>query len=397
MKQRTPVRNKLCLLLVLLLAANAQAQQAGTAAEPAATLQAAEAALESGQAERARDLFQSLLEAQPDLLEAHLGLGRAYLALGEPTRALLELEHVLHQDNLPPDLQGQVEAYTEAAGQLMQGNRSSTGANVQVGAGRYLPGEGSNESFASLSAGAGIAYQWSDRYSFNASVDGRHGFYPDSGDTNAYRGRIGVNRISGNSKTRFELSSRSRQRPSGASLNDHTASVAWQHSHDADNQFRLGARLSQVNVPNSLVGQLDRNHRAGQLTAGFEHAFADGHASISANALLGREWARRGGMDGDADFHGLDAEIQFAPGENTSVWVGGLWRHNRFSLLRPNGDPQVLVRRRDDLYELFAGLTWQLAHDWSLSPQVLYLRDRGNIASNHYSSTEITLSLRKDF
>ena len=55
------------------------------------------------------------------------------------------------------------------------------------------------------------------------------------------------------------------------------------------------------------------------------------------------------------------------------------------------------MRRRDDLYELFAGLAWQLPQDWSLSPEVLYLRDRGNIDSNHYSSTEVSLSLRKDF
>ena len=397
MKQRTQVRNKLCLLLALLLAANAQAQQAGAAAEPAATLQTAEAALESGQTEQARDLFQSLLETQPDLLEAHLGLGRAYLALGEPTRALLELEHVLHLDDLPPDLQGQAEAYAEAAEQLMQGDPLSTNAHLQLGAGRYVPGEGANENFAALRAGAGLTYQWSDTYSFNASVEGRHRFNADSGDTNSYRGRIGLNYISGNNLTHLELSSRSRQRPSGASLNDHAASIEWRRSVDTDNQFRLGARFSQVNVPNSLVGQLDRNHRAGQLAAGVEHAFADGRASISANALLGREWARRGGIDGDADFHGVDAELQFTLGESTSVWLGGLWRHNRFRLPRPGDEAGVLVRRRDDLYELFAGLAWQLPQDWSLSPEVLYLRDRGNIASNHYSSTEFSLSLRKDF
>ena len=397
MKCRIPLPNKLCLLLALMLATSAEAQQTPLVTEVAASLQTAEAALESGQAEQARGLFQRLLEAQPDLLEAHLGLGRAYLALGEPSRALLELEHVLHLDNLPPDLQGQAEAYAEAAEQLMQGDRSSTSANIRLGAGRYLPGQGSNENFATLAAGAGLAYQWSNRYSFNASVEGQHRFYPDSGDTNAYRGRIGINRISGNSMTHLELSSRSRRRHSGASLNDHAISIDWQHTHDADNQFRLGARFSQVNVPDSLVGQLDRNHRAGQLSAGLVHAFADGNASISANALLGREWSRRGGMDGDASFHGLNAELNFTLSDHASVWAGGLWRHNRFRLLRPGDDAQMLVRRRDDLYEFYAGLAWQLGQDWTLSPELLYLRDRGNIASNHYSSTEITLSLRKDF
>ena len=397
MKNRKQRNNAWSLSLALLIAASAQAQDARPPADAPKELQAAQSALQSGDAERARDLFRSLLEAQPDLFEAHLGLGRAYLILGEDARALIELEKVLYLDNLPPDLQGQANAYADAAEQLMQGERTSTSAYFQAGAGRYVPGEGASENFASLSAGAGLSYQLSDRYSFTASVDGQHGFYPDSGDTNAYRGRIGFNRISGNHQTHFELTSRSRRRPSGASLNDHAASVEWRRSTDADNQLRLGAQFSQVNVPDSLVGQLDRNHRAGQITAGFEHAFADGRASISANALLGREWARRGGIDGDADFHGLDAELQFTLGESTSAWVGGLWRHNRFSLPRPGDDADVLVRRRDDLYELFAGLAWQLPQDWSLSPEVLYLRDRGNIDSNHYSSTEVSLSLRKDF
>ena len=389
-------RNTLC-LLTLLLAAQAQAQQTLPNTQATTSLESAQAALAAGQAEQARDLFQRLLEAQPDLLEAHLGLGRAYLALGEPSRALLELEHVLHLDNLSPDLQGQAEAYAEAAEQLMQGNKASTSANLRVGAGRYVPGAGNNENFASLRAAAALTYQWNDHYSFNASAEGQHRFYPDSGDTNAYRGRIGFNRISGNSMTHLELSSRSRRRHSGASLNDHAISIDWQHTHDADNQFRLGVRLSQVNVPDSLVGQLDRNHRAGQLSAGLVHAFADGNASISANALLGREWSRRGGMDGDASFHGLNAELNFTLSDHTSVWAGGLWRNNRFGLLRPGDDAQMLVRRRDDLYEFYAGLAWQLGQDWTLSPELLYLRDRGNIASNHYNSTEITLSLRKDF
>ena len=384
------------LLLALLFVAGVQAQEK-EAADVSAQLQAAQTLLQSGDAEQARDLFRSLLEVQPDLFEAHIGLGRAYLLLGEEARALIELQNVLYLDNLPPDLQGQAEAYAEVAEQLMQGDRTSTRANFQAGAGRYVPGEGASENFASLGVGAGLTHQLSDRYSFNASVDGQHGFYPDSGDINSYRGRIGFNRISGKNQTHIEFTSRSRRRPSGASLNDHAASIEWRRSADADNQFRLGAQWSQVNVPDSLVGQLDRNQRAGQLGAGVEHAFADGHASISVNALLGREWARRGGIDGDADFHGVDAELQFTVGENTSLWLGGLWRHNRFSLLRPDDDPDVLVRRHDDLYELYAGLSWQLPHDWSLSPEVLYLRDRGNIASNHYSSTEVTLGLRKDF
>lgn len=364
---------------------------------PGSDLARARAALEAGDAQQAKELFERILAADPDAFEAHLGLGRAYLALGEEARALIELERVLHLDDLPPDLRGRAEAYADAAQQLAQGERSSSRFHLQAGAGRYSPADGLGETFGTLGAGAALGYRWSDRYSLNASVVGSHSFYPDSGDTNAYRGRVGLGRVSGNNQTWFELTSRSRRRPSGASLSDHAASVEWQRTSDADNQFKLGAQISQVNVPDSLVGQLDRNHRAGQVVAGIEHALADGHADLSVNALLGREWARRGGIDGDAGFLGLDAELRFTVGESTSLWLGGLWRQNRFRRLRPGDEPATMVKRRDELYELFAGIAWSLPNDWSLMPEVLYLRDRGNIRSNHYSSSEYNLSLRRDF
>ena len=388
------MRNRLLALVLALALAPMPDARSQT---PAADLALARAALDAGDAQHARELFEQVLAVDPDSFEAHLGLGRAYLDLGEDARALIELEHVLHLDDLPPDLHGRAQAYADAAEKLMQGERLSPRFHVQAGAGRYSPGEGPGEGFGSLGAGAGLSYRWNERYSLNASVVGSHVFNADSGDTNAYRGRLGFGHVSGNSQTWFELTSRSRRRPSGASLNDHAARVEWRRGTDADNQFTLGAQFSQVNVPDSLVGQLDRNHRAGQLAAGIEHAFAGGRVDLAVNALLGREWARRDGVDGDAGFHGLDAELQFTVAGTTSVWLGGLWRHNRFSRLRPGDGPGVMLKRRDELYELFAGVAWSLPHDWSLTPEVLYLRDRGNIASNHYSSTEYTLSVRRDF
>ena len=94
-KNRKQRNSAWSLSLALLIAASAQAQDARPPADAPKELQAAQSALQSGDAERARDLFRSLLETQPDLFEAHLGLGRAYLILGEDARALIELEKVL--------------------------------------------------------------------------------------------------------------------------------------------------------------------------------------------------------------------------------------------------------------------------------------------------------------
>ena len=53
--------------------------------------------------------------------------------------------------------------------------------------------------------------------------------------------------------------------------------------------------------------------------------------------------------------------------------------------------------RNDNLYEVGGGLTWQFAPNWSLNPEILYIRDQSNILANNYSSTEIWITLRLDF
>lgn len=386
----------MALALPLMLAA-AVASAAEPGVDPAPDLALATSALESGDAGQAKLLFQRILEAQPGSLDAHLGLGRAYLALGEYARARMEFETVLYLDDLPPDLHSQAEVYAEAARQHLAGERLATHAHVQAGVGRYSPDHAPDENFGTLRAGGDLSYRFSDAWSLNASVEARFRSDELAGSSNAFRGRVGLNRSHGNSQTHFEVTSRRRRDVSGFHFIDHAASVQWRHHPDADNQISLGGRVSQVNIPDGAVGQLNRNLRAAEFSAGLEHSLRDGDASIAVNALLGREWARRGGIDGDADFHGLGAEYQTALGERVGFWVGGSWRHNGFSLYRPVGDSPDPVRRSENLYELFAGLAWRLPHGWELLPEVLVLRDRGNIAANHYDSTEFSVSLRRDF
>jgi hypothetical protein len=66
-------------------------------------------------------------------------------------------------------------------------------------------------------------------------------------------------------------------------------------------------------------------------------------------------------------------------------------------LLRIETEPTWTTLRNDDLYEASAGLTWEFAQGWSLNPEVLFVRDQSNILVVNYSSTEIWITLRKDF
>jgi hypothetical protein len=81
--------------------------------------------------------------------------------------------------------------------------------------------------------------------------------------------------------------------------------------------------------------------------------------------------------------------------------VFGCWQHDRYNVERLNvGAADEILgigTRNDNLYEVGGGLTWQFAPSWSLNPEILYIRDQSNILAVNYSSTEIWITLRKDF
>ena len=57
------------------------------------------------------------------------------------------------------------------------------------------------------------------------------------------------------------------------------------------------------------------------------------------------------------------------------------------------GEVLGIVTRFDNLYEAGAGVTWEFARGWSLSPEVLFVRDQSNVLVVNYSSTEMWITL----
>lgn len=362
-----------------------------------------EAALRNGRPEEAKAQFNRSLELDPESMDARLGLGRALLALGDYARAKIEFEQVFDYEELPLSLAAQAEAYEEAALDYAEGRRTSTSGYAILGAGNYRVGSAGggprNEPFYMARVGGRVNHRLDDTRTLRGSLDYRFRDYDAEGRRNdsdlRWNGALRGTRDGGNwtAGTRGRVS----YRGNGNYRNDFGAfgEYGWQLDEDTD----LGAGL-EVRQRRYPTGRLrDRTRNIVELTGSWTRAFADGDASFTLSGQLGREFNTRR-QDGNSNFFGLSPQVSYSFSEdlggNFFVW----WQNDRYNIERlgPPGDEILGIgSRNDDLYEVGGGLSWEFAPDWSLNPEVLYIRDFSNILAVEYSSTELWLTLRNDF
>jgi tetratricopeptide (TPR) repeat protein len=362
-----------------------------------------EAALRTKRAEQAKQLFERSLVAQPDSVDAHLGLGRAYLALGDYARAKIEFETVLRFEDLPPDLQRQAEIYAEAALAYAGGQRALTSAYAIVGYGNYRTGATGggpqNDGFFAARVGGNLNYELSDSYSLDGSLDYRFRDYDNAERRNDsdLRWNGAVSRTVGEGNWALGLRGRVSYRGDSTYRNDYGIYGNYRLRLDEDNQIAAGLEVRQRRYPTGPLRERTRN--IVELTASWTRSLLDGKASFTLAGQAGREYNTQRN-DGDANFFGLSPSIGFSITENLGGFAFVWWQNDRYNVERLGAPGDSLVgigTRNDNLYEVGGGLTWQFLPTWSLNPEILYIRDQSNILAANYSSTEIWITLRKDF
>jgi hypothetical protein len=121
---------------------------------------------------------------------------------------------------------------------------------------------------------------------------------------------------------------------------------------------------------------------------------------FSLTARGGREFAAAGNPYGDSNFVGLSPTLDVTITPELAAYAFGWWQNGRYNseLLRSDaGESAPIGTRNEKLYEAGGGVLWGFAPQWEVGPSLLYIRDRSNILGNNYSSTEISLILRRDF
>ena len=352
------------------------------------------------------------LAATSDSIDAHLDLARAYLAAGNYASAKIEFEKVLRIDDLPPDLHQQVELYARAAQDYAAGKRLVLSGYAMTGYGNYsvnatdgtddFGGSDTDDNFLALRGGGRANYRLNDDYALNGSLDYRYRDYYDNDDRRDdkdLRWNGAVNRSMGDNNLVVGLRGRNSYRGNGDYRDDYGIYSDWRYGFSSTDQFNVEFEFRRRDYPSGRLRERSRN--IAELTAGWTHSLLGGRASFNLQAFGGREFATDDRPDGDSNFFGMMPELSFTITETLGGFVFGWWQHDRYNIERLNVDAADNIlgisEREDDLYEAGGGLTWEFADSWSLNPEILYIYDDSNTLAKEYSSTEIWMTIRKDF
>ena len=361
-----------------------------------------EAALRTQRPDRARALFAQALLLQPGAVEAHLGLGRAYLGLGDYASADIEFETVLRFDDLPADLRRRAEIYAEAARGYAEGRRTLAAGYAMVGGGNYRTGSYGggplNESFFAARVGGSLNHELDQGYALNGSLDYRLRDYEgERRNDSDLRWNGNLSRAVGDGNWAGGVRGRVSYRGNSDYRNDFGVFGNVRLRLDEDNQIGAGLELRQRRYPTGPLRERTRN--IVEASGSWTHALWDGKASFTLAGQFGREFNTQR-ADGDANFFGLSPSIDFSLAKNLGGFAFVWWQNDRYNVERLGAAGDRLSgigTRNDNLYEVGGGLIWEFHPSWTLNPEILYIRDQSNVLAANYSSTEIWVTLRKDF
>lgn len=352
-------------------------------------------------------------EAQASTYEAHLARGREYFASGRYAEAKIEFETVLRLENLPEDLLSQVKIYDEAAREALEEGKRLTGFGYAItGIGGYrvnstrgtdaFGGGDRHDTFYNLRAGGGLNYAFDNGYAFDATLDYRFRYYDNNSirdDRDLRWSAAGSRAIGDDDNWALGLRGRVSYRGNGDYRNDVSLFTDYSHQVNEANQVTLGAEVRRRRYPEGPLRERSRTTQT--VSAGWLHSMAEGRASFGLTLHGGRNYATSR-EDGDSSVFGATANLDYTFTDKVDGFLFAWWERDSFNTdaihFHPDAlDDGVILRRRDNLYELGGGLVWEFAPSWSLRPEFLWIRDQSNSVGFNYSSTEYWLNVRKGF
>lgn len=374
------------------------------------------AAVESGNVTRGVFALERVLATNPNHLDARAVIAKAYFKLGESETSKAEFRHVLDQQP--------AKEVTDAINKYMTAIDKSLGLTTTFGA--YLDfGLGYDSNVNSATSSSTVAVPFFGGAIFNLgngareqsdtfmSISGGASFrQPITKNLTAFGAVNGNTRVNGSEnafdtsfldfngglkykrfidtytiaaqESSFDLDGESFRRVRGGT-------AQWQRDLDERNQVSVFGQYGNI----TYAGNSFRNANRYVTGASWGHVFAgDRSPVLFLSAYLGKENAK----DSQADFldnklYGLRVGGQFTINPKLVAYGGASYEYRDYA----DTDPFFLRTRRDDQYDFNVGLRYLPGYNWTIRPQISYLKNDSNILINDFDRTMVSINFRHDF
>jgi tetratricopeptide (TPR) repeat protein len=378
------------------------------------------AALDSGRPDKATIAFERVLATDPNFAGARLDMGRAYFQLGDFSRAKTEFETVLAQ-NPPPAARATIANYLAAIEKRESAKKTKATWYVEAGV-----GHDSNVNYATSQSQIAVpalgnlvftlhptGIEASSNYlgsafggEINRQVNPTVGIFAGADvrardntsermfnylDTN---GRFGVALGQGANVVRlgilggnYQLNGRSNRDTSGVN-------AEWRHLLDPANQLSAFGQYARYRFESDISVN---NFNQSTYGANWLHVSGDGKGLMSASLFAGDESAPLR-ADGGKRFNGLRLGGQMQLNEKTEAFAGLGAQFSKYEQANAAfSTPTASLTRDDKQYDASLGLNWHYDKQWTVRPQIAYMRNNSNIEIYQFDRTDVSVTLRRDF
>jgi outer membrane protein len=372
------------------------------------------AALDSGRPGQAVIAFERVLAADPGNLPVRAEIGRAYLQLNELESARRELESVASRE-LPPQVRDTIRRYLDTVVRLERGTRpkwlfsfeSSIGwdDNVNFGSsvGEWILSDGQalvplpvsqprSSAFLAIAAGAQYVVPIDGRTEWTAGFQVSQRINPSQHnmDLGSLELSSGLSRAIGAHRVSMSLQYQHLRLDDDALRN--AAGVIGQWQYDVGARSQVGAFLQGFDL--RFPDQPVRDARRGSAGVTLAHGFGGpSRPVLAASVQAGDESARDDLPQLSFRFAGIRTAIGAELGDAWRATAG--WSFERRAFDGP--EPLFGTVRDDRQHDVRLALERDVDRRLSVSPTLLFTRNRSTVAPNEFRRTQAFLYARYRF
>ena len=378
------------------------------------------AAIDSGNLTRAVFALERVLAARPDDPRVRAEIARAYFLMGEGENAKREFAAV-KASKPPADVAATIDRFLDTldirgnrppsdregfTGSLEAGYGHDSNANGATSTGSFaiplFPGAIFNlgagatsrsDTFLTLSGGVNGRKFLSPSVTLfgSANIDQRINGTVDTSDTGSLSGSVGVTIERNEDEFTLAAQGQTFDVDHNRFRNSLGGIAQWRRNFSPFDQLTVYGQRTRMSYPAQRTRDADRT----AVGAALAHAFDTPSAPvIFASAYLGNEDERASGVPqfGHRFIGGrLGGQIDVMKGLRFSANL--TYEERRYG----GPDPLFLVSRRDRETGLRFSLPWDVAPNWTLTPQLSFSDNRSNVVVSDYKRAQAFVTLRRDF